>query len=90
MAHTAWAKRMMTHPRVMAALAAEDLSESSGRAICQWTDKLPEGCRPAADAILLETTFCGRDLGMPRRIAASIATDRYRVFDLLRKPMPDS
>ena len=42
--------RTMTHPRVMAALATEDLSESYGRAICQWTGKLPEDCRPAADA----------------------------------------
>jgi hypothetical protein len=52
-AHTAWAKRMVTHPQVVAALAAEDLSESYGRTICRWTDKLPEDCRPAADAILL-------------------------------------
>src|SRR5689334_12928592 len=29
-AHTAWAKRTVTHSRVMAALAAEDLSESYG------------------------------------------------------------
>ena len=42
--------RTMTHPRVMAALATEDLSECYGRAICQWTGKLPEDCRPAADA----------------------------------------
>ena len=39
-AHTAWAKRTATHPRVVAALAAEDLSESHGRAICQWTSRL--------------------------------------------------
>ena len=50
-AHTAWAKRTETHPRVVAALSAEDLSESYGRTICQWTDKLPEDC--------LETTFQG-------------------------------
>jgi hypothetical protein len=41
-AHTAWAKRMVTHPRVVAALAAEDLSESYGRTICQWTDNCPK------------------------------------------------
>jgi len=46
-AHTAWAKRTVTHPQVVAALAVEDLSESYGRTICQWTDKLPEDCRPA-------------------------------------------
>ena len=42
--------RTVTQPRVMAALATEDLSECAGRAICLWTDKLPEDCRPAADA----------------------------------------
>ena len=34
-AHTAWAKRTATHPQVVAALAAGDLSESYGRTICQ-------------------------------------------------------
>ena len=52
-AHTAWARRATTHPRVVAALAAGELSESYGRTICQWTDKLPGDCREAADAILL-------------------------------------
>src|SRR6266404_2189803 len=32
--HTAWAKRASTHPRIVAALATEDLSESYGRTIC--------------------------------------------------------
>ena len=36
--HTAWAKRYGTHPRVVAALAAGELSESYGRTVCQWTD----------------------------------------------------
>src|ERR1700759_2795574 len=34
-AHTAWATRSVTHPQVVAALAAGDLSESYGRAICE-------------------------------------------------------
>jgi hypothetical protein len=34
-AHTAWAKRAVTHPLVMAALGAGEMSESYGRAICQ-------------------------------------------------------
>ena len=46
-AHTAWARRAATHPRVVAALATGELSESYGRTICQWTDKLPEDCRDA-------------------------------------------
>ena len=33
--HTAWGKRYETHPQVVAALAAGDLSESYGRAICR-------------------------------------------------------
>ena len=44
-AHTAWARRAATHPRVVAALATGELSESYGRTICQWTGKLPEDCR---------------------------------------------
>ena len=44
--HTAWANRAGTHPAVVAALAAGELSESWGRAICQWTGKLPEKYRP--------------------------------------------
>ena len=53
-AHTAWATRSVTHPQVVAALAAGDLSESYGRTICRWTDKLPQDCRPAADATSAE------------------------------------
>ena len=40
--HTAWSKRVATHPRVLAALAAGSVSESVGRVICLWTDKLPQ------------------------------------------------
>ena len=71
-AHTAWAKRMVTHPQVVAALAAADLSESYGRTICQWTDKLPEDCRPAADAILLSAAKAGMDLRDLARLAAEM------------------
>jgi hypothetical protein len=81
-AHTAWAKRTATHPQVMAALAAEDLSESYGRAICQWTDKLPEDCRPAADAILLSAATAGMDL----RDLAGLAAEMY---ERSRPDLPD-
>ncbi len=81
-AHTAWAKRLETHPRVMAALAAEDLSESYGRAICQWTDKLPVDCRPAADAILLSAAKAGMDL----RDLAGLAAEMY---ERSRPDLPD-
>ena len=64
--HTAWAKRAGTHPRVVAALAAEELSESYGRVICQWTDKLPEKYREESDELLVTAAAAGlelRDLG---------------------------
>src|ERR1043165_4144070 len=81
-AHTAWANRMVTHPQVVAALSAEDLSESHGRAICQWTDKLPEDCRPAADAILLSAAKAGMDL----RDLAGLAAEMY---ERSRPDLPD-
>ena len=51
--HTAWAKRTATHPRVLAALAAGQVSEPVGRLICLWTGKLPEQYRDDADEVLL-------------------------------------
>ena len=57
--HSAWAKRAATHPRVLAALAAGQVSESAGRLICLWTDKLPLEYRDAADEQLL-AAFAGR------------------------------
>jgi hypothetical protein len=51
--HSAWARRAATHPRVLAALAAGQVSESVGRLICLWTDKLPGDYRDAGDEQLL-------------------------------------
>ena len=81
-AHTAWAKRMVTHPEVVAALAAGDLSESCGRTICTWTDKLPGDCRPAADEILLSAATAGMDL----RDLAGLAAEMY---ERSRDDLPD-
>ena len=53
MSYTAWVGRAAAHPLVADTLAAGELSESYARTICTWTDKLPEDCRPDADAILL-------------------------------------
>ena len=47
--HSAWAKRTATHPRVLAALAAGQVSEPVGRLICVWTGKLPDQARDEAD-----------------------------------------
>jgi len=58
--HLGWSGRTVTHPQILAALAeGTALSESMARAICQWTDKLPEACRPAADEILIAAARAG-------------------------------
>src|SRR5690349_6439144 len=41
--HSAWARRAAAHPRVLAALAAGQVSEPAGRVICLGTDKPPGG-----------------------------------------------
>jgi len=60
--HTAWAKRASTHPRVLAALAAGQVSESVGRMICLWTDRLPEKFREESDELLLTAAMAGLGL----------------------------
>ncbi|HJY02522.1 MAG TPA: DUF222 domain-containing protein, partial [Streptosporangiaceae bacterium] len=58
--HLGWARRIGTHPQILAALAEGTvLSESMARTICQWTGKLPEACRPAADEILIAAAEAG-------------------------------
>jgi len=80
--HTAWANRAAAHPAVVAALATEELSESYGRTICQWTDRLPGDCREAADAILLSAAQAGMDL----RELAGLAAEMY---ERSRSDLPD-
>jgi hypothetical protein len=48
-----WLLRLRGHRPVWEALAAGTVSESWGRKICEWTDRLPEETRADADAILL-------------------------------------
>src|SRR5213594_1527814 len=57
--HTAWAKRTGTHPAVLAALAAGQVSESAGRLICLWTGKLPEKYQEESDELLLAAAAAG-------------------------------
>ena len=70
--YTGWARRIAAHPALGAALAAGQVTESYGRAIARWTDKLPEDCRPPADAILLEAAKAGLDLEDLAGLAAEI------------------
>jgi hypothetical protein len=53
-AATAWMRRLTAHPAVAAGLAASRLSPSWARAICDWSDLLPEDDRAKADEILVD------------------------------------
>ena len=58
--HLGWARRAVTHPQVVMALAeGAVLSESMARTICHWTDKVPAGCRETADEILIAAARAG-------------------------------
>ncbi len=57
-----WARRLAAHPLIAAALAAGQLSSSWAKALCQWTDQLPEQRRADADAILLAAAGGGAGL----------------------------
>ena len=71
-AYTAWVRRVAAHPEVAGVLATGEMSESFARMICMWTDKLPQDCRPAADAILLTAAKAGADLRDLAGLAAEI------------------
>jgi len=57
-----WARRLTAHPLIADALAAGQLSSSWARALCAWTDQLPEDRRADADAILLAAAHGGATL----------------------------
>ncbi|HYX59869.1 MAG TPA: DUF222 domain-containing protein [Streptosporangiaceae bacterium] len=80
--HTAWSKRVASHPRVLAALAAGQVSESVGRVICLWTGKLPQEHRDAADEQLL-AAFAG-GLGL-----ADLAALFAEMYVRARGDLPD-
>jgi hypothetical protein len=80
--HTAWAKRAGTHPQVVAALAAAELSESYGRAICQWTDRLPEKFREESDELLVKAAEAG--LGL-----ADLSALFAEMYERARSDLPD-
>ncbi|MGD0063665.1 MAG: DUF222 domain-containing protein [Streptosporangiaceae bacterium] len=70
--HITWVRRARAHPRIAAALAAGELTESYARTLCQWTDKLPEQCRGTADEILAGAARKGMDLRDLAALAAEI------------------
>jgi hypothetical protein len=80
--HTAWATRYGTHPRVIAALATGDLSESYGRTICQWTDRLPEKYREDSDELLIAAAAEG--LGL-----ADLSALFAEMYERAKSDLPD-
>jgi hypothetical protein len=80
--HTAWARRSGTHPRVLAALAAAQVSASVGRQICLWTDKLPEDRRDTSDTFLLDAAAGG--LGLEE-----LAAMAGQLYERSRSERPD-
>src|SRR5690348_3725476 len=80
--HTAWSKRIASHPRVLAALAAGQVSESGGRLVCLWTDKLPGDYRDQGDEQLLAAFAAG--LGL-----ADLASLFAEMYVRARGDLPD-
>ena len=76
-AYTAWVRRSAAHPRIAAALAAGEISESVARTLCLWTDKLPEDRREDADKILADGAVSGLRLADLAGLFAEIY-ERYR------------
>ena len=71
-AYSAWVRRARAHPRILAALAAGEMTESCARTLCGWTGKLPDDCRDTADAILAAAARQGMDLRDLATLAAEI------------------
>ena len=80
--HTAWARRVGAHPQVLAALAAEQVSETVGRLICLWTNRLPEKFRDESDEVLVAAAAAG--LGLEE--LAGLAAETY---ERSRSDLPD-
>ena len=80
--HTAWANRYGTHPVVVAAMAAGELSESYGRTICQWTGRLPEKYRDESDELLVKGAAAG--LGL-----ADLSALYAEMYERARGDLPD-
>ena len=58
--HVGWSRRVQAHPLVAAALAEGGrVSDSMGKMICEYTDRLPAEDRDAADVILLGVAQAG-------------------------------
>jgi Domain of unknown function (DUF222) len=57
-----WMRRLAAHPAVAQALAEGEISASWARAVCGWSERLPEGMRGDADQILAAAAAGGAEL----------------------------
>ena len=73
-----WMRRLSAHPAVAGALARAEVSESWARLVCDWTDRLPAGCRGDADEILLGAAAGGADLDDLAALAEEIRKQTAR------------
>jgi hypothetical protein len=81
-AYTAWVRRAEEHPSVFAAMASGDLPESVARIVCQWTNRLPEDQRDAADDKLAAAALAGMSL-------AELAELFGQIYEQSRSESPD-
>src|SRR5215470_7358041 len=57
-----WAQRLAAHPVIARELAAGQISTSWAKAICGWSERLPDDNRDDADAILAAAAAGGAEL----------------------------
>jgi len=70
--HTGWVRRLRAHPVIADAMAAGELTESWARAICGWTEQLPEDSQDTADDILAGAARGGMGLRDLAELAAEM------------------
>jgi hypothetical protein len=78
-----WARRLVAHPVIGAALAEGQISASWARAVCGWSDRLPHEVREDADQILVEAAAGGAEL-------ADLAGLAQQMYERSRRRCPDA
>jgi len=81
-AAVAWSRRLDAHPVIAQALAHGEISASWARAICGWSERLPEDRRDDADQILAGAALQGAEL-------ADLAGLAEQMYERSRQHRPD-
>ena len=68
-----WMRRLAAHPVIAAALTGGEISASWARAICGWSERLPEDMRGDADQILAAAAAGGAELADLAGLAQQMA-----------------